>query len=411
MSEMELATIATAMKRIPRLALLGLGFVVMLAVTFAMVPPESAQSDVVAPVIAAAVLMLVFGPYLLAVGCTTGFLPDFGSFWGVAAMVPLCALHIAFLSVLSTRTSLWRRMGRFGERARRFAVFVLAFVSVAGVWYEMPCVTRYDISVDGDKVPAEGLRFALVTDLHSCRYGAGQRVISEKILALNPDAILLSGDIFDDRLPDGNAKAFLAAVTRERPCFYAFGNHEHWSERVPEMRGILESAGVTVLEGTVRTTVIKGVEIDFCGIDDPTYMADEEWLGQLASVAAAANPSRLRVLLSHRPEYSGSYADYDFDLICSGHLHGGHFTAGSGESRALDSASAVRRQEVRLPAKGFCSRGAQEAPIASTTRRPWSSPAASLANRRRCLVSSTIQSLSSSTSSRGDAAQLAADLV
>ena len=37
------------MKRIPRLALLGLGFVVMIAVTFAMVPPESAQSDVVTP--------------------------------------------------------------------------------------------------------------------------------------------------------------------------------------------------------------------------------------------------------------------------------------------------------------------------------------------------------------------------
>ena len=179
------------MKRIPRLALLGLGFVVMLAVTFAMVPPESAQSDVVAPAIAAAMLMLFCGPYLLAVGCTTGFLPDFGSFWGVAAMVPFCALHVAFLSVLSMRTSLWRRMGRFGERARRFVVFVLAFVSVAGAWYELPCVTRYDISVDGGKVPAEGLRFALVTDLHSCRYGAGQRVLSEKILALNPDAILL----------------------------------------------------------------------------------------------------------------------------------------------------------------------------------------------------------------------------
>ena len=46
---MELATIATMMKRIPRLVLPELGFVVMLAVTFAMVPPESAQSDVVTP--------------------------------------------------------------------------------------------------------------------------------------------------------------------------------------------------------------------------------------------------------------------------------------------------------------------------------------------------------------------------
>ena len=164
------------MKRIPRLVLLGIGFIVSLAVTFAMVPPESMQSDVVAPAIAAAVLMLFCGPYLLAAGCTTGFVPDFGSFLGVASMVPFCALHIAFLSVLSKRTSLWRRMGRFGERTRKSAVAALAFVSVAGAWYEMPCISRYDVSVDGGKVPAEGLRFALVTDLHSCRYGAGQRV-------------------------------------------------------------------------------------------------------------------------------------------------------------------------------------------------------------------------------------------
>ena len=310
---------------VPRLVLLGAGYIVSLALTFSMVPPQTVQSGVVAPAMAAAALMLLFGPYLLAVGCTTGFVPELGSFWGVAAMLPFCVLHIAFLSVLSRRTSLWRRMGRFGERARKSVVIALAFVSVAGVWYEMPCVTRYDVTVDGGRVPAEGLRFALVTDLHSCRYGAGQRVLSEAILSLSPDAILLSGDIFDDRLPDDNIKAFLASVARARPCFYVFGNHEHWSERIPELRGILETAGVTVLDGAVRTVEMKGVKVDVCGIDDPTYMTDDEWLGQLASVAAAANPSRLRVLLSHRPEYSGSYADYDFDLICSGHLHGGQW--------------------------------------------------------------------------------------
>lgn len=310
---------------VPRLVLLGAGYIVSLALTFSMVPPQTVQLDVVAPAMAAAALMLLFGPYLLAVGCTTGFVPELGSFWGVAAMLPFCVLHIAFLSVLSRRTSLWRRMGRFGERARKSVVIALAFVSVAGVWYEMPCVTRYDVPVGGGKVPAEGLRFALVTDLHSCRYGAGQRVLSEAILSLSPDAILLSGDIFDDRLPDDNVKAFLAAVAKERPCFYASGNHEHWSERIPELRGILETAGVTVLDGAVRTVEMKGVKVDVCGIDDPTYMADDEWLGLLASVAAAANSSRLRILLSHRPEYSSAYANYDLDIVCSGHLHGGQW--------------------------------------------------------------------------------------
>ena len=70
---------------------------------------------------------------------------------------------------------------------------------------------------------------------------------------------------------------------------------------------------------------MKGVKVDVCGIDDPTYMTDDEWLGQLASVVAAANSSRLRILLSHRPEYSSAYANYDLDIVCSGHLHGGQW--------------------------------------------------------------------------------------
>ena len=145
------------------------------------------------------------------------------------------------------------------------------------------------------------------------------------ILKKNPDAVLLSGDIFDDRLPDDNAKAFLAAIARDIPCFYAFGNHEHWSERIPEMREILLAAGVTVLVGEVKTVKIRGVDIDVCGIDDPTYMSDDAWLAQIASVAFASNPSRLRILLSHRPEYAAVYEKHGFDLVVSGHLHGGQW--------------------------------------------------------------------------------------
>ncbi|MBR5549967.1 MAG: hypothetical protein IKU71_09610, partial [Kiritimatiellae bacterium] len=81
---------------VPRLVLLGAGYIVSLALTFSMVPPQTVQSDVVAPAMAAAALMLLFGPYLLAVGCTTGFVPELGSFWSVAAMLPFCVLHIAF---------------------------------------------------------------------------------------------------------------------------------------------------------------------------------------------------------------------------------------------------------------------------------------------------------------------------
>ena len=313
-------------KKLSRLAIIGIAYLVSLAAAFALVPPEVAQYDVVAPLASAASLMLFFGPYLLAAGCTTGFLPEPSSLYGLAAVIPFYVAHVVFLSVLSKRTSLWRRFGRIGERMRKSAVIMMSLISAASVWYELPCVTHYDISVSGEKVPADGLRLAVISDLHSCRYGAGQKALVKSVQAQKPDIVLLVGDIFDDRLPDDNAKAFFSAIAKDIPCFYVFGNHEHWSERVPEMRDALVSVGVTVLDGDVKTIRIKGVEIDICGIDDPTYMSDDAWLGQLAAVAAkTADSPRLKILLSHRPEYSGEYAKYNFELVFSGHLHGGQW--------------------------------------------------------------------------------------
>jgi len=58
-------------KHLPRLAIVGIGYLVSLAATFAMVPPAVWRYDVVAPAMSAAALMLLFGPFLLADGQLT----------------------------------------------------------------------------------------------------------------------------------------------------------------------------------------------------------------------------------------------------------------------------------------------------------------------------------------------------
>ena len=126
-------------------------------------------------------------------------------------------------------------------------------------WYEVP-VTEYITISSGGKVK-EPVKLALVTDLHSGYYGKDEAELIRMIDRATPDAVLMSGDIFDDRLSMDNARIFCEQIAGKYPCFYVTGNHEIWS---PNEK-------------------------------------------------------------SHRPERTKTYEAYDFDLIVCGHAHGGQW--------------------------------------------------------------------------------------
>lgn len=161
---------------------------------------------------------------------------------------------------------------------RVLVVVAVAIVSAMGIWFELPRTGHCEIK--SSKVAGEPVRLVVVSDLHSCDYGKGQVSLVEAIREEKPDAVLFVGDIFDDRLPDAPAQTQIKALVKCYSCIYASGNHEYWSERVDEMKAWLRSVGVTVLEGECRTMSIKGTTVDFCGVDDPTYMLGE-WDAQL----------------------------------------------------------------------------------------------------------------------------------
>ena len=176
---------------------------------------------------------------------------------------------------------------------------VIAIVMIAAtIWYEMP-VTEH-ITISGEGKIGSSVRFALVTDLHSCYYGKDQSQLIKMIDKEKPDAILMSGDIFDDRLGQKNARIFIEGVADRYPCFYVTGNHEFWSKKEDEMKEFLTSKGVTVLEGNARNISINGNDIDICGVDDPTYMTESEWEERLDRADKESNYGNYRILLSHR---------------------------------------------------------------------------------------------------------------
>lgn len=180
-------------------------------------------------------------------------------------------------------------------------------------------VVTYEIS--SEKITAP-VRLAVLTDLHSCDYGEGQRELLDAVAAQAPDAVALVGDIVDDVLPEENAWTAVSALAAEWPCFYVTGNHEWWSGDAERICGQMEALGVQVLRGDQVTVDLNGQQITFCGVDDPDSGSSTQQLSQLETTEKENN---FTVFLAHRPEEIDSYLNGSFDLILSGHAHGGQW--------------------------------------------------------------------------------------
>ena len=191
-------------------------------------------------------------------------------------------------------------------------------------------VRRYTVSAqDGDF----SARFAVITDLHSTKYGKNQKTLLRALRKENPDAILFVGDIVDDKRATDSVKALLAAIGTEFPCYYVTGNHEFRTESIDKVKELFRDYGVTVLSGDAVRFSAGGRDFLIAGIDDPegfsdsffgTECIDAGWRTQLAAVKSAAeNTDAYTILLSHRPDLMDFYKNSGFDLVLCGHAHGG----------------------------------------------------------------------------------------
>ncbi len=190
------------------------------------------------------------------------------------------------------------------------------------------------------------VRIALVTDLHSCKYGKDQKKLISALEKQKPDVVLLGGDIFDDSVSDSNAEKFISGIAGKYPCYYVTGNHEWLCEddSFLSKMSFLEENGVKILNGISETVEINGEKINICGIDDPSLrmiegynkfdglgartvdgQGDYDWIDKLDSLDEISQNGNYTLLLSHRPEYFEKYSKYNFDLVLSGHAHGGQW--------------------------------------------------------------------------------------
>jgi len=194
-------------------------------------------------------------------------------------------------------------------------------------FYSGLVVEKYTVNTDKLN-EGQSIRIVLITDLHNHIYGPGQSELVQLIREQEPDIIALAGDIADIRAPLLGTEMLLQGIQGVAPVYYVSGNHEYWSNDIRHIKDTISKYEGTVLEGSYEKITIDNSAIIVAGIDDPESVKYEklESNGEVGFYQAFSELSKepaFKVLLSHRPELIETYKQSHFDLVLSGHAHGG----------------------------------------------------------------------------------------
>lgn len=186
-------------------------------------------------------------------------------------------------------------------------------------------LTIQHYAVESEKVE-QAVRLAVLTDLHSCKYGQNQQDLLDAVADQDPDLVLLCGDIVDDELWKEEWRALLTVkkLAEQCPVYYASGNHEYRTGRLEEIKELLRACGAVVLDGYSVCAAAGEQMVQIGGVDDPK-VGELRWEEQLAAASGDLDGKHFSILLTHRPERVDDYAGSGFDLVLAGHAHGGQW--------------------------------------------------------------------------------------
>lgn len=230
------------------------------------------------------------------------------------------------------------------NKLRKILLRTAGLLSIVGYQiYQNKFVKNRVLELFYEDLPEEldHYRIAHISDLHGAVFGHDNQKLEQMIMGLEPDILCITGDMVHKYSDSGDAFINLAAALDENLIkLFVTGNHEMVQKRGGHFEQLnrsvlyrkLENYNVRILNGTTYTP--PGLPITFTGIDD-----NYEHYEGLGFREADFNPGdylpmpsldTLNVALIHRPNYFRSIADYGYQLMLSGHTHGGVMRIGKG---------------------------------------------------------------------------------
>ncbi|MEK4520863.1 metallophosphoesterase [Psychrobacillus sp. FSL W7-1493] len=274
-------------------------------------------------------LIVVLAASSLIVGFTSGitFINIVGAYWMACFYLLLLLVPLAHITVILLR---YTRLPR--HKTQKWAGFVtlglVVFFLAYGTYNAYsPVVRSYDIRIEKGTSTLDSLDIAMAADTHFGLLSGkdhAERLVKE-INALNPDVILLPGDLFDDDIQpflDQKIDEILSGLDAPFGVYATLGNHDRHDGTMQELIEALEHSGIHVLYDEIIE--VQG-QFTLIGRKD---RIDRDRL-PLDSLMKDVTPSKPNILLDHQPYELDLAQQEGIDLMVSGHTHGGQVFPGN----------------------------------------------------------------------------------
>ena len=207
------------------------------------------------------------------------------------------------------------------------ALLIACFFSE--IHYSANYLTKSEYSIKTDKTSAS-FKAVLASDLHNKEYGEHNRRLLDAIKSEKPDVIFSVGDLLNRQ--DENRLVcieFLTELNKIAPVYCCLGNHEDAYTDTQALKTDIINTGATLLSNSMETVELGGgsftvgalADYPFYDWDAPNFENPNRYFLDSFQEQQKENFS---ILLAHQPEYYyWTFSEMDFDLILSGHTHGG----------------------------------------------------------------------------------------
>ncbi len=183
-------------------------------------------------------------------------------------------------------------------------------------------VTHFDISSCELPKSFDGYKIVHLSDAHSDTVPNLINVIEKE----KPDLIVCTGDMTDDDKRSFNPTVHLIKkLVKIAPVFMVTGNHDLWRHDFSELEKCLKDLGARFLNNE-RVILKRGNEvISLSGIGDPVALTGERITEKIEKAKQELGKfDGYDILLFHRANLFELLAGNGFNLVLSGHMHGGH---------------------------------------------------------------------------------------